>query len=194
MIEFVEGEVREITPTYVVINTGGVGYKLHISLSTFDKIKDKKQLSLFSHLSVKEDSHTLFGFAGPQERLIFRELISVNGIGPATARMVLSSLSEHEVLHAILNGNIALLKSIKGIGPKAAQRMILELQDKFKKIDANVTAPAAGVQAHIEDAIEALTALGFARRSVEKVLIRVSKDLGEETDTEELIKKSLKLL
>jgi Holliday junction DNA helicase RuvA len=194
MIEFVEGEVREITPTYVVINTGGIGYKLHISLSTFDKIKDKKQLSLFSHLSVKEDSHTLFGFAGPQERLIFRELVGVNGIGPATARMVLSSLSEHEVLHAILNGNIALLTSIKGIGPKAAQRMVLELQDKFKKIDASVSIPAGGVQAHIEDAVEALTALGFARRSVEKVLIRVSKDLGEETDTEELIKKSLKLL
>jgi holliday junction DNA helicase RuvA len=194
MIEFVEGEVRELTPTYVVIKAGGLGYKLHISLSTFDKIKEKKNLSLFSHLSIKEDSHTLFGFAGPQERLIFRELISVNGIGTATARMVLSSLSEHEVLHAILNGNIALLKSIKGIGPKAAQRMVLELQDKFKKIDDNVTAPAQGVQVHIEDAVEALTALGFARRSVEKVLIRVTKDLGAETDTEELIKKSLKLL
>lgn len=194
MIEFVEGEVREITPTYVVINTGGLGYKLHISLNTFDKIKDMKQLSLFSHLSIKEDSHTLFGFAGPQERLIFRELIGVNGIGPTTARMVLSSLTEHEVLHAILNGNIALLKSIKGIGPKAAQRMVLELQDKFKKIDANVSTPAAGVQAQIEDAVEALTALGFARRSVEKVLIRVSKDLDDAADTEELIKKSLKLL
>lgn len=183
-----------MSPTYVVLDTGGLGYKLHISLSTFEKIKDKKQLSLFTHLSIKEDSHSLFGFADPKERLIFRELISVNGIGTATARMVLSSLSEDEVLHAILNGNIALLKSIKGIGPKAAQRMVLELQDKFKKLDTNISLPPTGIQAHIEDAVEALTALGFARRSVEKVLIRVSKELGDDTDTEELIKKSLKLL
>lgn len=194
MIEFIEGHVREITPTYVVVDTGGVGYKLLISLNTFEKIKDKPQLSLFSHLSIKEDSHTLFGFADPKERLIFRELIGVNGIGPATARMVLSSLSEEEVLQAILNGNIALLKSIKGIGPKAAQRMVLELQDKFSKLDTGIALPAGGVQVHIADAVEALTALGFSRRSVEKTVLKVSKELGDGMDTEELIKKSLKLL
>lgn len=193
MYEFIEGQVEDISPTHVVVNAGGIGYFLHISLNTFENIRGNPNLRIYTHLAVKEDSHTLFGFADPKERRIFRELIGVSGIGVATARMVLSSLTENEIISAILNGNVALLKSIKGIGPKAAQRMILELQDKLGKLEGDFDL-TGGRASHMNEATEALQALGFGRAAIEKVLLKVSKDLGENADTEELIKKSLKLL
>lgn len=194
MYEFVEGSVEEVSPTHVVVHSHGIGFFVHISLNTYEKIRGVKQLRIYTHLAVKEDSHSLFGFYDRKERMLFRELISVSGIGTATARMVLSSLSENEIIGAILNSNVALLKSIKGIGPKAAQRMILELQEKLGKVGVDYHTGEGGKTMQLNEATEALLALGFGRAAIEKVLLKVSKDLGEGSDTEDLIKKSLKLL
>ncbi|MCB9260909.1 MAG: Holliday junction branch migration protein RuvA [Flavobacteriales bacterium] len=194
MFEFIEGEIAELSPTQVVINANGVGYLAHISLNAFEKFNGKSKLRLLTHLVVKEDSHTLFGFYDHAERSLFRHLISVSGIGPATARMVLSALNHKEIIGAILNGNEALLKAIKGIGPKAAQRMILELRDKVGKIDDTNLVKSNSSSGNIYEALEALTALGFARAAAEKVAYKVMSDLGENATTENIIKNCLKLL
>ncbi|MBI1305231.1 MAG: Holliday junction branch migration protein RuvA [Bacteroidetes bacterium] len=194
MIEFVEGDVVEISPTHIVINTNGVGYFLHISLYAYEKMQQQKKLRVLTHLSVKEDSHTLFGFFNHTEREIFRHLINVSGIGPATARVILSSLNQQEIISAILSGNVALLRSIKGIGPKAAQRLILELQDKMGKIEGHSSGEMQVSTGRSQEAIDALLALGFARAATEKVVARCLAEAGGEMTTEELIKKSLRLL
>jgi holliday junction DNA helicase RuvA len=194
MIEFVEGTVEELTPTHAVINVNGMGYFVHISLNAFEKLRDKKQLRLLTYLAVKEDSHTLYGFYNALERTMFIHLISVSGIGTATARMILSSLNHNDLIGAIINGNVPLLKSIKGIGPKAAQRMILELKDKMTKLGAQVSTLGASTNNQINEALEALQALGFGRLAAEKAIIKISKDLGPNSSTENLIKNSLKIL
>ncbi len=194
MIEFLEGSVEEISPTHAIINVNGIGYFAHISLNAYEHLVGKKQLRLLTYLSIKEDSQTLYGFYDATERTIFKHLISVSGIGPSTARMILSSLNHNEIIGAILNGNVPLLKSIKGIGPKAAQRMILELKDKMGKIGSGIGTMATAETSQINEALEALQALGFARNSAEKALIRTSKELGQSATTESLIKHSLKLL
>jgi len=193
MIEFIEGVIEELTPTHVVVNCNGMGYHIHISLYTYEHLQGKQQARIPTHLAIKEDSHTLYGFKDQQERQIFLHLIAINGIGTATARMVLSSLDHKEFVNAILSSNVPLLKSIKGIGPKAAQRMIIELQDKFSKMDTqhelgSMTADSGN------EAIEALMALGFNRSTAEKVVVKVKKSQDNPLSTEELIKKSLKLL
>ena len=194
MIEFVEGDVVELAPTHVVINANGIGYFINISLNTYEAFNSKQKLLVLTHKAIKEDSHTLYGFQDKTEREVFRNLISVSGIGPATARMVLSSLSQHDIIGAIINGNVPLLKSIKGIGPKAAQRMILELKDKMTKLGGSVKGELTGSSSNHTEALEALTALGFGRSAAEKALLRTSKDLGSGASTEDLIKNSLKLL
>lgn len=194
MIEFLEGAVEEMSPTHAVINVGGIGYFAHISLNAYERLNGKKQLRLITHMVVKEDSHTLYGFYDHTERTIFRHLISVSGIGPATARMILSSLNHNEIIGAILNGNVPLLKSIKGIGPKAAQRMILELRDKIGNLGNEISSGTTAGNQSFNEALEALQALGFARSSAEKALIKISADLGDSVTTEDLIKNSLKLL
>lgn len=194
MIEFIEGRVSEITPTHIVVEANGIGYFMHISLHAYEKFRDQKSLKVLTHLAVKEDSHTLFGFYNATERDIFRQLISVSGVGTATARMILSSLNQKEIIGAILNGNVALLKSIKGIGPKAAQRLILELQDKMGKLnDGNMYETVLPTSSTTE-AVDALMALGFGRMIAEKTVLKVRSAHGNETSTEDLIKKSLKLL
>jgi len=193
MIEFIEGAIEELTPTHVIINCNGMGYHINISLYTYEYLQGKKQIRLPTYLAVKEDSHTLYGFKDQQERSIFTHLISVNGIGMATARMVLSSLDHKDFVGAILNSNVPLLKSIKGIGPKAAQRMIIELKDKFSKMDAHMELDGLPADSGNE-AIEALMALGFNRQTAEKAIVKVRKSQDAPLSTEELIKKSLKLL
>ncbi|MCB9245537.1 MAG: Holliday junction branch migration protein RuvA [Flavobacteriales bacterium] len=193
MIEFVEGKVEEISPTHVVLNANGIGYHIHITLPTFERIQGKTQLRLLTHLAIKEDSHTLYGFYEREERNVYLNLIAISGIGHATARMVLSSLDHKEFVSAILNANVPLLKSIKGIGPKAAQRMIIELQDKFSKLGEGALV-GGGVMGQVQEALDALMALGFARAAAEKALSAVRKNDPDVTGTEELIKKSLKLL
>ena len=194
MIEFIEGSVHELSPTHVVISANGVGYFIHISLYAYEHFQGKKQLQILTHLAIKEDSHTLFGFHNSKERTLFRHLISVSGIGTSTARMILSSLNQNDIIGAIINSNVPLLKSIKGIGPKAAQRMILELKDKMSKIGGDPSAYLIGNHNNINEALEALMALGFARNAAEKAVIKTSKDLGDDATTESLIKNSLKLL
>lgn len=194
MYDFIAGKIDRITPTEVVINSNGVGYLLHITLNTFEKIKSENEIKIYAHLIVREDSHTLYGFATTNEREIYVKLVGVNGVGPSTARMILSSLSVDDVVSAISNANIAVLKSIKGIGPKAAQRLIVELQDKLGGIGTDSAYQLTGGSQAMEEALEALIALGFAKQSVNKILIRITKESGNNLTTEELIKKSLQLL
>ncbi|MGB0850427.1 MAG: Holliday junction branch migration protein RuvA [Bacteroidia bacterium] len=194
MYDFISGKIDRITPTEVVINCGGVGYLLHISLNTFEKFKELKEAKVYSHLIVREDSHTLYGFATTNERQMYVKLVGVNGVGPSTARMILSSMSVDDVVSAITNSNIAMLKSIKGIGPKAAQRLVVELQDKLGGIGSDEAYNLMGGNSEIEEATEALLALGFSKPAVGKVLVRITKSSDNKPSTEELIKKSLQLL
>jgi Holliday junction DNA helicase RuvA len=194
MYDFIAGKVDRITPTEVVIDSNGVGYLLHITLNTFEKIKTEKEIKVYAHLIVREDSHTLYGFATTNEREMYVKLVGVNGVGPSTARMILSSLSVDDVVSAISNANIGVLKSIKGIGPKAAQRLVVELQDKLGGIGTDAAYQLNGGGQAMEEALEALIALGFAKPAVNKILMRISKESGNNLTTEELIKKSLQLL
>ena len=194
MYDYLSGKVDRITPTEVVIDCGGVGYVMHISLNTFEVLKDKKEAKVYAHLIVREDSHTLYGFASTNERQMYVKLVGVNGVGPSTARMILSSMSVDDVVSAITNSNIPMLKSIKGIGPKAAQRLVVELQDKLGGIGSDEAYSLSGGSTQMDEATEALLSLGFAKPAVGKVLMRISKEAGNNPTTEELIKKSLQLL
>ena len=194
MYDFIAGKVDRITPTEVVIDCNGLGYLLHISLNTFEVLKDQKQVKVFAHLIVREDSHTLYGFATTNERQLYVKLVGVNGVGPSTARMILSSMRLDDVVSAISNNNIAVLKTIKGIGPKAAQRLVVELQDKLGGICSDEAYTLSGGGTQMDEAMEALMALGFAKPAIAKILLRISADAGNNATTEELIKKSLQLL
>jgi Holliday junction DNA helicase RuvA len=190
-----KGKLVHVTPTAVVVECSGVGYELHISLYTYERIKELPEVSLYAHLAVKEDAHALYGFYEQVERELFRYLISVNGIGAAIARMILSSFSPDELRQAISSGNVSLLKSVKGVGPKSAQRIILELQEKVQKADypAGNSVNAAGREK--EEALSALQMLGFSRNIIEKT---VQKIMDEHKDrvllVEEIIKIALKRL
>lgn len=194
MYDFIAGKVDRITPTEVVVNAGGVGYLLHISLNTFEVIKAEKEIKIYAHLIVREDSQTLYGFASVNERQMYVKLVGVNGVGPSTARMILSSMSVDDVVSAITNSNIAALKSIKGIGPKAAQRLVVELQDKLGGIGTDAAYSMSGGSTEMDEATEALLSLGFAKPAVSKILMRITKESDNNLTTEELIKKSLQLL
>lgn len=194
MIHHISGRLIEKAPTHAVIEAGGVGYFINISLMTFSKLSDDEACKLYTHLSVKEDSHTLYGFADKNEREIFRKLISVNGVGASTARVMLSSLTADEITSAIIMGDVETLKGIKGIGAKSAQRIIVDLKDKLGSID--------GVEQNIltfsnntnrDESLSALLALGFTKNTVEKVLNKVLK-AQPDLDVEGLIKEALKNL
>lgn len=194
MIAFLEGKITVNTPTYVVMDVNGVGYEVNISLYTHQKIKELTQCRLLTYLNIREDAHVLFGFFDEYERNLFRHLISVNGVGPSTGRMILSSLTPSEIQLAITTGNIAALTAIKGVGPKSAQRLILELQDKLKRetLVNEASGAGAGNIARIE-AISALTLLGFSKAPAEK---EVDKQLRNNPTltVEALIKLALKNL
>jgi len=193
MYDFISGRVAQVSPTSLVIDNQGIGYIVHISLNTFEQIKNAQDVKLFVHLAVREDSHTLFGFSSIQERELFLKLLSVNGIGAATARMILSALSVEDATNAILSNNVGLLKSVKGIGPKAAQRIIVELQDKLNPIEMTLTGGKVSRDS-LSEASEALVALGYTRPNIQKVLLQLCKNSQESYSTEDLIKKSLQLL
>jgi len=193
MIEHLNGKLTTITPAFAVIDCGGVGYGISISLQTFEKIKSQQQLKLLIHMVVREDAHILFGFAEETERVLFRLLISVQGIGPNTARMMLSSLTASELQNAIMTGNLALLKSVKGVGPKTAQRLLIELQDKMKTGGTEHTATFRAAGAQVEEALTALTMLGFTKNDSEKALLKII-NTGSTFTVEELVKQALKTL
>ncbi len=191
MITQLRGRLVEKNPTYVVVDCNGVGYILHISLNTYGNLPAEELITIFTHLSIKEDAHTLYGFISKLEREIFRLLISVSGVGPSIARTMLSSMTSEEIQQAIASENVALIQSVKGIGAKTAQRLILDLKDKILKtydLDEN-TMPSHNTNK--EEALSALEVLGFARKISEKVMDRIIKQDANLT-VEELIKKALK--
>ncbi len=191
MIDYITGQIVEINPTYVVVETAGIGYFINISLFTFEQIKDKKEVKLFVHQIIREDSFTLYGFETRDERDIFRLLISVSGIGAATARLMLSSLSPDEIRRAIVQADVQLIKSVKGIGLKTAQRIIVDLKDKvdIKQKDTVVLES----NTNRDEAMEALVVLGFNRKAVEKAVNKVLKD-NPQASVEFIIKQAIKIL
>ena len=193
MYEYLSGKLAFKAPTYVVLDVGGVGYHIHISLHTFAQIKDAEQCKLYISFQVREDAHTLYGFAEEGERRLFEHLISVSGIGPGTGRMILSSITPDEIQSAIINGNVPLIQRIKGIGPKTAQRMVLELQDKLKKQGGDTLIAVHRPQSIPEEALSALVMLGFARPQAEKTLAGIVQHQPTLT-VEALIKEALKKL
>ena len=192
MITHVDGKLIEKTPTYVVIDVNGIGYKIKISLQTFSSITASEYCKLFTHLSVKEDSHTLFGFFDESERDLFRKLISVSGVGPSTAQIILSTYSPDEIIHHITSGDVSAVKSIKGIGAKTAQRIIIDLQDKLAKGLPNTDLLFSKMDNTIkEEALSALLALGFAKKGAEQKIDKVLKSNPEISSVEELVKTAL---
>lgn len=192
MITQIQGKLVEKTPTHVVIDCGGVGYHINISLHSYAILPATDFVKLFTHLQVKEDAHTLFGFVEKSEREIFRLLISVSGIGAGIARMMLSSLSPQQIINAIASGDVATIQAAKGIGNKTAQRTILDLKDKVLKLE--LSDPVQTTQNKNKDeALTALEVLGFIRKNAEKVVEKITKDNPEAT-IEQIIKLALKSL
>ena len=194
MYAYIDGKLAFKSPSYVVIDAGGVGYHINISLNTYSFLGSAERCKLYTWLHVKEDGHSLYGFADEGERRLFLHLISISGIGPNTGRMMLSSITPAEIQAAIISGNVALIQRIKGIGPKSAQRVILELQDKLRK-EGPDTLIAAPLNKTVKDeALSALVMLGFARNAVERVLEQELSKNGSDLTVEQLIKFALKSL
>ena len=194
MYAYIDGKLAYKSPSYVVIDAAGVGYHINISLNTYSKLGDAERCKLFTWLHVKEDAHTLYGFADEGERRLFLHLISVSGVGAGTGLMMLSAITPEEIQAAIVSGNVPLIQRIKGIGPKTAQRLVLELRDKLKKNGPD-TLIAMPVNRTVKDeAVSALVMLGFARNAAEKVIDQeLNKNSGSLT-VEQLIKFALKSL
>ena len=195
MFNYINGKLAEVTPAYAVIDCGGVGYILEISLNTYTQIKDKSEVKLLVHFVVREDAQLLFGFYEEKERSLFRQLIAVNGVGVATARVMLSSYSTDELANALISQDVKTVQGIKGIGPKTAQRIVLELHDKLGKLDDIAVVPTKGLQGNKnqEEALSALLALGFPKSAAEKAVRKASEGNPDAT-VENLIKMALKML
>jgi Holliday junction DNA helicase RuvA len=193
MIAQIKGKLVEKHPTHVIIDCNGLGYMVHISLHTYGQLGDDESIKLYTHLQVKEDSHTLFGFFQPIERTIFRLLISISGIGASIARTMLSSMSPQEIQHAILSENLAAIKGVKGIGLKTAQRVLIELKDKVHKIEGNDEIPVLQSNRTKEETLSALEVLGYPRRQSEKVVDNILQSTPD-SSIEELIKIALNKL
>ncbi len=198
MIEYIKGELTEVTPAYAVVEAHGVGYGLNISLNTYSGIQNKKDVKLYVFESIREDAHVLFGFANRQEREMFLLLITVSGVGANTARMILSAMSPAELCNVIATGNEKLLKTVKGIGLRTAQRIIVDLKDKIATADfggampAGTTAPAMAVNKEVHDeAIGALTMLGFAPAPSAKVVSAILSE-NPQMPVEQVVKLALK--
>ena len=193
MITHIQGKLVEKNPTDIVIDCNGVGYMLNISLHTYSQIPNQEHLKLYTHLHIKEDSHTLYGFSSLGERQIFRLLISVSGIGTSTARTMLSSLTPKQVREAIALEDIALIQSVKGIGLKTAQRVVIELKDKVLKaydIDEGITFQN---NTNKDEALSALEVLGFTKKQSERVIDKIVSN-DQEASVEAIIKEALKKL
>ncbi len=194
MFEYISGKLMEKNPAYMVVDSHGVGYYVNISLHTFSLLKDKNEVKLLIHFVVREDAQILFGFAEESERTIFRHLISVSGVGANTARMMLSSMQPAEIATAIANGEANLLQKIKGIGAKSAQRIIIDLKDKIIKTNIQGEILSVEYNTNKEDALTALTTLGFSKIQAEKALKKVFANIEEDAAVEEIIKNALKIL
>jgi Holliday junction DNA helicase RuvA len=195
MISYLKGEITWKSPTAIVVETGGVGYYVMISLHTYGQIESLERVKIHTHLLIREDSHTLYGFAEPEERALFQHLISVSGVGPGTAQLLLSAMTAEEVRAAIIGEQEQAFSKVKGIGPKTAKRIILDLKDKMVKQggDTPLTLLPSDNTAR-EEALSALVALGFARIHVQKVLNAIQKDDPSAKNVESLIKLALRQL
>jgi Holliday junction DNA helicase RuvA len=194
MYEYIEGKLVERNPAYAVVDVNGIGYLLNISLHTYSRLREEEKCTLFTHLVVREDDILLYGFFDTGERELFRQLISVSGVGVNTARIILSSLSPNEVISAIAEGNSPLLQRIKGIGAKTAQRIIIDLKDKVSRV--LIPHEKSGILHNTkkEEALSGLIILGFPKMVAEKVLNRIIETEGTGLTVEQLIKHSLKVL
>lgn len=194
MFAYLKGIFTLKTPTVVHVDVHGVGYEVQVSLNTYSKIQHLQEGILFTHLLIREDAHILYGFFERTEKEVFLQLLSVSGVGASTARMMLSSLQPDEVVRAVLSGNEALLESVKGIGKKTAQRIVLELRDKISKttLDGNISALTHNTLEG--DALTAMTALGIARNAAESAIKKARQMNAEFAQVQELIKAALKCL
>ena len=193
MIAHLQGELVEKTPTQVVIDCGGIGYQVNISLHTYSLLPATDYIKLFTHLQIKEDSHTLFGFVEKSEREIFKLLLSVSGIGASIARTMLSSLDPKQITNAIASGDVGTIQSIKGIGSKTAQRVILDLKEKVLKLYDLDEVSMSQSNTNRDEALSALEVLGFVRKASERVVEKIIKEAPEST-VEFIIKQALKNL
>jgi len=203
MYEYLQGKLTEINPAYAVIDAGGIGYILNITLNTYTKINALEQCKLYAHQVVREDAHVLFGFADLEERELFRQLISVSGVGPNTARLLLSSLNVSELKDAIVSGRVGVLKSVKGIGEKSAQRIIVDLKDKVDRGSASPQKVELSHNTIREESLSGLVILGFPKKVAEKAVDEVIRELRQlavsdndapPLSVEKLIKEALKRL
>ncbi|MEE4001244.1 Holliday junction branch migration protein RuvA [Tenacibaculum sp. FZY0031] len=193
MITQIRGKLVEKNPTYAVVDCSGVGYLMHISLNTYSSLPNDEYVLLYTHLSIREDAHTLYGFSTKTEREVFRLLTSVSGVGPSTARTMLSSMTSQEVSHAIASENVKLIQTVKGIGAKTAQRVIVDLKDKvLKTFDVDEVSVVQN-NTNKEEALSALEVLGFARKQADKVIGNILKETPD-ASVEKLIKQALKNL
>ena len=193
MYEFIKGTLITKNPTYVVLENGGIGYMINISLNTYSKIKDSREATLFTHFYVREDAQILYGFFDETERELFRYLLSVSGVGAATARLILSSLSTEELYSAITQGQPSVLQRVKGVGGKTAQRIVIDLKDKLIKAEIKPEKVDFSHNTIKDEALSGLLVLGFnktgAEKAIDKILLK-----GSVTDVESLIKEALKVL
>ncbi|WP_316832440.1 Holliday junction branch migration protein RuvA [Pedobacter aquatilis] len=194
MYAYIDGKLTFKNPAYVVVEAGGIGYHINISLNTYSNLADAERCKLYTWLHVKEDAHTLYGFADEGERRLFLHLISVSGIGPNTGRMILSSITPTEIQAAIVKADYPLIQRIKGLGAKTAQRLVLELQDKLKKegVDSLISMPQHNTVK--DEALSALVMLGFAKQTAEKTIDQILKVTERTLSVEQLIKQALKNL
>ena len=196
MYDYISGSISELNPAYVVVDNNGLGYMINISLTTYNEVSKTSRddiVKLYVYEAIREDAHVLFGFATKHERELFMMLISVSGVGPNTARMILSSLSPADLEQCIANGNVSLLKSVKGIGGKTAQRILVDLKDKIKVASDTLLDSNSAPSAVYDEALAALVMLGFTQQMSQKALKKLLKENPAIT-VEEAIKKSLKMM
>ncbi|KAF0238368.1 MAG: holliday junction DNA helicase [Prolixibacteraceae bacterium] len=193
MYEFIRGAIKERNPAHIVIEAGGIGYYVNISLNTYSKFNQKTEGLLYLHQVVREDAHIFYGFAEKSERELFRNLISVNGVGANTAIMMLSSLNPDEIAAAVTTENVAVLKAVKGIGIKTAQRIIIDLKDKLGKLAETSQIFLSPNNTILNESLSALVMLGFVKRDAEKVVAKILQEQPQ-TTVEGVIKLALKRL
>lgn len=194
MYSFISGTVVEKNPTYVIIDNQGIGYFINITLNTFTAIGEQEKVKLFVYLAIREDAHVLYGFYSEKERELFLQLITVSGVGCNTARLILSSMTVKEAVEAIATNNVKMIQSVKGIGAKTAQRIVVDLHDKLGKFDmVEGEKTPAGYNTLKDEALSALMVLGFNKANIEKVLDKLLKQM-QNPSVEDLIKESLRLL
>ncbi|KGN81319.1 ATP-dependent DNA helicase RuvA [Porphyromonadaceae bacterium COT-184 OH4590] len=193
MIDYIKGEIVELSPAHIVLEAANIGYLLNISLGTYSELNGKTIAKLYVYEAIREDAHTLFGFLNKEERDLFLLLISVSGVGANTARVILSSLAPNELQNAILTGNVSLLKSVKGIGAKTAERIIVDLKDKVAKVEISSKDISIADNILSDEAVAALVMLGFAQAPAQKAVRNVI-EINPQLKIEEIIKQALKLL